>query len=99
MIFYRRQWTRLLILSSVTRTVLVRSFLVVWELYVATTDHVLRTKVYDAQLEESGRLCLYLASDATFTTGAEHLITGGAELAYGNKNQRKKVEGGPPPIE
>jgi len=46
----------------------------------------------DAQLmgrmgtpEEVGLLCLYLAADATFTTGVDHLITGGAELAYGKK--------------
>lgn len=51
------------------------------------------------KIEESARLCLYLASDATFTTGAEHLITGGAELAYGDKNQRKKVNTAIPPCE
>lgn len=32
--------------------------------------------------EEAGRLCLYLAADATFTTGVDHLLSGGAELGY-----------------
>ncbi|MDX2033657.1 MAG: SDR family oxidoreductase [Blastocatellia bacterium] len=35
--------------------------------------------------EEVGRLCLFLAADATFTTGVDHLITGGAEIGYGAK--------------
>src|SRR5579859_3087989 len=34
-------------------------------------------------IEEAGRLCLYLAADATFTTGVDHILSGGAELAYG----------------
>jgi NAD(P)-dependent dehydrogenase (short-subunit alcohol dehydrogenase family) len=34
---------------------------------------------------EVGRLCLYLAADATFTTGVDHIISGGAELGYGDK--------------
>ena len=38
--------------------------------------------------EEVGRLCLYLAADATFTTGVDHFISGGAELAYGRKTRR-----------
>jgi NAD(P)-dependent dehydrogenase (short-subunit alcohol dehydrogenase family) len=38
--------------------------------------------------EEVARLCLYLAADATFTTGVDHIISGGAELAYGRKTQR-----------
>ena len=38
--------------------------------------------------EEAGLLCLYLAADATFTTGVDHLISGGAELAYGRKTRR-----------
>jgi len=36
-------------------------------------------------IEESGKLCLFIAADATFTTGVDHFITGGAELAYGSK--------------
>jgi NAD(P)-dependent dehydrogenase (short-subunit alcohol dehydrogenase family) len=32
--------------------------------------------------EEVGRLCLYLAADATFTTGVDHVISGGSELAH-----------------
>ena len=39
-------------------------------------------------IEESGRLCLFLAADATFTTGVDHIISGGAELAYGRKTRR-----------
>jgi NAD(P)-dependent dehydrogenase (short-subunit alcohol dehydrogenase family) len=35
--------------------------------------------------EEVARLCLFLAADATFTTGADHIISGGAELGYGRK--------------
>ena len=35
--------------------------------------------------KEAARLCLYLASEATFTTGADHIISGGAELGYGRK--------------
>jgi NAD(P)-dependent dehydrogenase (short-subunit alcohol dehydrogenase family) len=34
---------------------------------------------------EVARLCLFLAAEATFTTGADHLITGAAELGYGRK--------------
>ncbi len=37
--------------------------------------------------EEVGRLCLYLAADAPFTTGANHIISGGAELGYGRKSR------------
>jgi NAD(P)-dependent dehydrogenase (short-subunit alcohol dehydrogenase family) len=35
--------------------------------------------------EEVGRLCLFIAADATFTTGVDHVISGGAELGYGRK--------------
>jgi hypothetical protein len=35
--------------------------------------------------EEAGRLCLFIAAEATFTTGVDHLLTGGAELGYGRK--------------
>ena len=36
---------------------------------------------------EVGRLCLFLAADATFITGVDHFITGGAELGYGRKSR------------
>jgi len=36
-------------------------------------------------IEEAGRLCLFLATEATFTTGVDHVLSGGAELAYGRK--------------
>ncbi|HEU4387165.1 MAG TPA: SDR family oxidoreductase [Blastocatellia bacterium] len=37
--------------------------------------------------EEVGRLCLFIAADATFTTGVDHVISGGAELGYGRKSR------------
>jgi NAD(P)-dependent dehydrogenase (short-subunit alcohol dehydrogenase family) len=39
-------------------------------------------------IEESGHLCLFLAAEATFTTGVDHILSGGAELAYGRKTRR-----------
>lgn len=36
-------------------------------------------------IEECGKLALYIASDATFTTGTDFIISGGAELGYGLK--------------
>lgn len=36
-------------------------------------------------IEEAGKLCLFIAADATFTTGVDHLLTGGAEIGYGRK--------------
>ncbi|ELT95332.1 hypothetical protein CAPTEDRAFT_135145 [Capitella teleta] len=36
-------------------------------------------------VEECGKLCLFLAVDATFMTGVDLPITGGAELDYGRK--------------
>lgn len=36
-------------------------------------------------IEEAGRLCLFIAAEATFTTGVDHIISGGAELGYGRK--------------
>jgi NAD(P)-dependent dehydrogenase (short-subunit alcohol dehydrogenase family) len=38
-------------------------------------------------IEEAGKLCLFIASEATFTTGVDHLISGGAELGYGRKSR------------
>ncbi len=37
-------------------------------------------------IEEVGRLCLFIAADASFTTGVDHIISGGAELGYGRKS-------------
>lgn len=37
---------------------------------------------------EAGALCLFLAAEATFTTGVDHILSGGAELAYGRKSRR-----------
>lgn len=36
--------------------------------------------------EEVGRLCVFIAAEATFTTGVDHLISGGAELGYASKS-------------
>jgi NAD(P)-dependent dehydrogenase (short-subunit alcohol dehydrogenase family) len=38
-------------------------------------------------IEEAGRLCLFLAAEATFMTGVDHIISGGAELGYGRKTR------------
>jgi NAD(P)-dependent dehydrogenase (short-subunit alcohol dehydrogenase family) len=37
-------------------------------------------------IEEVGRLCLFIAAEATFTTGVDHIISGGAELGYAQKS-------------
>ncbi|HEY8225989.1 MAG TPA: SDR family oxidoreductase [Pyrinomonadaceae bacterium] len=39
-------------------------------------------------IEEVGKLCLFIASEATFTTGVDHIISGGAELGYGRKARK-----------
>jgi NAD(P)-dependent dehydrogenase (short-subunit alcohol dehydrogenase family) len=39
-------------------------------------------------IEEAGRLCLFIAAEATFTTGVDHILSGGAELGYGRKARR-----------
>jgi hypothetical protein len=36
-------------------------------------------------IEEAGNLCLYIAAEATFSTGVDYIISGGAELGYGRK--------------
>lgn len=38
-------------------------------------------------IEEVGKLCLFIAAEATFTTGVDHVISGGAELGYGRKSR------------
>src|SRR5215831_5464504 len=43
------------------------------------------------QAEEVGRLCLFIAAEATFTTGVDHIISGGAELGYGPKSVNGQV--------
>jgi NAD(P)-dependent dehydrogenase (short-subunit alcohol dehydrogenase family) len=40
--------------------------------------------------EEVGKLCLFIAADATFTTGVDHIISGGAEIGYGRKSRIKQ---------
>ncbi|MDW8325157.1 MAG: SDR family oxidoreductase [Anaerolineales bacterium] len=37
--------------------------------------------------EEVAKLCLFIAAEATFTTGVDHLVTAGAELGYGRKSR------------
>ena len=39
-------------------------------------------------IEEAGKLCLFLASEATFITGVDHILSGGAELGYGRKTRK-----------
>jgi NAD(P)-dependent dehydrogenase (short-subunit alcohol dehydrogenase family) len=39
-------------------------------------------------IEETGRLCLFIAAEATFTTGVDHVQSGGAELGYGRKSRK-----------
>src|ERR1043166_6794630 len=39
-------------------------------------------------IEEVCKLCLFIASEATFTTGVDHIISGGAELGYGRKTRK-----------
>jgi len=39
-------------------------------------------------IEETGQLCLFLAAEATFTTGVDHIQSGGAELSYGRKTRK-----------
>lgn len=39
-------------------------------------------------IEEVGNLCLFIAAEATFTTGVDHIISGGAELGYGRKSRQ-----------
>jgi NAD(P)-dependent dehydrogenase (short-subunit alcohol dehydrogenase family) len=43
------------------------------------------------RVEEVGRLCLFIAAEATFTTGVDHFISGGAELGYAEKSQNGRV--------
>jgi NAD(P)-dependent dehydrogenase (short-subunit alcohol dehydrogenase family) len=43
--------------------------------------------------EEVGRLCVFIAAEATFTTGVDHFISGGAELGYGHKNGHEEQAG------
>ena len=42
-------------------------------------------------VEEVGRLCLFIAAQATFTTGVDHIISGGAELGYAQKSRNGHV--------
>ncbi len=39
-------------------------------------------------IEEAGKLCLFIAAEATFTTGVDHFLSGGAELGYGRKTRQ-----------
>ena len=45
-------------------------------------------------IDEVGRLCLFIAAEATFTTGVDHVISGGAELGYGAKSRMGGSEAG-----
>lgn len=41
-------------------------------------------------IEEVAKLCLFIAAEATFTTGVDHIISCGAELGYGAKSRRRR---------
>ncbi|XP_022094118.1 17-beta-hydroxysteroid dehydrogenase 14-like [Acanthaster planci] len=41
-------------------------------------------------LEESGKMCLFIAAEATFCTGNDFLLSAGAELNYGCKTRMKE---------
>lgn len=38
-------------------------------------------------IEEAGKLCLFIAAEATFSTGVDFILSGGAELDYGRKSR------------
>jgi NAD(P)-dependent dehydrogenase (short-subunit alcohol dehydrogenase family) len=40
-------------------------------------------------IAEVGKLCLFIAAEASFTTGVDHIISAGAELGYGRKSRRE----------
>ena len=42
-------------------------------------------------IQEVGRLCLFIAAEASFTTGVDHIISGGAELGYGRKDLGSRI--------
>src|SRR5882762_6334047 len=42
-------------------------------------------------IEEVGRLCLFIAAEATFTTGVDNIVSGGAELGYAQKSLSDKA--------
>ena len=42
-------------------------------------------------IEEVAQLCLFIAAEATFTTGVDHIISGGAELGYARKVRRSSA--------
>src|SRR5229473_80317 len=44
-------------------------------------------------IDEVGKLCLFIAAEATFTTGVDHFISGGAELGYGEKGRSSNEPG------
>ena len=67
-----------------------------WQEAIDASDNPEKTRAKgdDAQLlgrmgtiEETGKLCLFIAAEATFTTGVDHILSGGAELSYGRKSR------------
>jgi hypothetical protein len=40
-------------------------------------------------IEEAGRLCLFLAAEATFTTGVDHILSGIAARGDGRKTRKR----------
>jgi len=43
-------------------------------------------------MEEAGKLCLFIAAEATFTTGVDHILSAGAELGYGRKTRQGQAD-------
>ncbi len=39
--------------------------------------------------EEAGQMCLFIAAEASFSTGVDFIISGGAELDYGKKSRKE----------
>ena len=46
----------------------------------------------NALLFQVGEACLHLAAEATYTTGIEYILSGGAELGYSRKYAVKTPE-------
>ena len=51
----------------------------------STVTYLLQILQRIGQPKEVGKACLYLAVDATYTTGGELMVTGGCEIGYGLK--------------
>jgi len=75
-------------------------FTPLWQAGIDASDDPVATRKHgdNAQLmgrmgtiEEAGKLCLFIAAEATFTTGVDHYLSGGAELSYGHKSRKGEM--------